>query len=165
MSFTPKHLRAAFVGAFSGLILGLPALAEGIVITDAYARSSGPSAKSGAVFMQIENTDQAADRLIAASTPAARRAELHTHIENADGVMQMREVEGGFIIPAGDQHLLARGGDHVRLMGLTGPLDHGATMELTLTFEQAGDVTITVPVDLMRKAHGAHMKMPATKAE
>jgi copper(I)-binding protein len=36
-------------------------------------------------------------------------------------------------------------------MGLTRSLEHGDVIELTLTFEQAGDVTMTVPVDLERQ--------------
>ncbi|NCX55288.1 MAG: copper chaperone PCu(A)C [Rhodobacterales bacterium] len=45
-------------------------------------------------------------------------------------------------------HALKRGGDHVMFMGLTRSLEHGDKFELTLTFEHAGDVTLTVPVDL-----------------
>jgi copper(I)-binding protein len=36
-------------------------------------------------------------------------------------------------------------------MGLTRSLEHGDKFELTLTFEHAGDVTLTVPVDLERQ--------------
>ncbi|MEL7164729.1 MAG: copper chaperone PCu(A)C [Pseudomonadota bacterium] len=145
-----------FAGAVAAALIAGPALAD-MMIMDPYARSASPVAKSGAAFMVLHNMSDTDDRLIAASTNAAARVELHTHIENDDGVMQMREVEGGFAIAAGEKHMLARGGDHVMLMGLTGPLEQGAEIEVTLTFEQAGDVTVTIPVDNERKAaHGGH---------
>ncbi|XDA97716.1 copper chaperone PCu(A)C [Sulfitobacter sp. LCG007] len=121
-----------------------------IVIRDAYVRSSAPGAPVGAAFMVIENTSEVADRLVAATSPAATRTELHTHQSEADGVMKMIEVEGGLEIPAEGSHDLRRGGDHVMLMGLTKPLPEGGSVPLTLSFERAGDVTIDVPVDLDR---------------
>ncbi len=147
---TPS-LRGVFLGAVATLALAGSVLAGDIKINEAYARSSGAKAKSGAIFMEIMNTGDKADQLIGASTPAAKKAELHTHIEDANGIMKMREVEGGFAIPAGGMHMLARGGDHVMLMGLTGAMLQGGTVELTLQFEQAGEVTVMVPVDLERK--------------
>lgn len=148
----PKSIfRNAAIAVFSLAMLATPTFAGDIVIKDAYARSSGANAKSGAIFMEIMNTGDSDDQLIAASTPISRKAELHTHIEADNGVMQMREVEGGFAIPAGGMHMLARGGDHVMLMGLTEGMSDGDSVELTLTFEQAGDMTISVPIDLKRK--------------
>ena len=66
-------------------------------------------------------------------------------------VMQMMEVEGGFTIPAGGSHALMRGGDHVMLMGLKGPMTDGEAVTITLTFEKAGDIELEVPIDLKRK--------------
>ncbi|MCV6584590.1 MAG: copper chaperone PCu(A)C [Marinibacterium sp.] len=129
---------------------------DGLDITDAYARASGPHAKAGAAFMVIENHGSSDDQLIGASSDVAKRVELHTHIDKGDGVMQMREVEGGFAIPAGGAHALKRGGDHVMFMGLTRPLNQGDVVEVILTFEQAGDVTVEIPVDLERKDGHAH---------
>jgi copper(I)-binding protein len=126
----------------------LPAFAD-ITIEDAYARSSGAMAKTGAAFFVIKNTGHDADRLIAATSDVAKIAELHTHIE-ADGVMKMRRDEDGFEVPAMGAHALQRGADHVMFMGLNGPMVQGETFEVTLTFENAGDITVTVPVDLER---------------
>jgi len=152
MSFKSTLLAAAAAAA-----LAMPAMADmaKIMVQDPYARSSGASAKSGAAFMTLMNHTDQDDRLIAASSDAAARVELHTHKENADGVMQMMEVEEGFAVPAGGMHALARGGDHVMLMGLTAPLAQGDIVTLTLTFEKAGEITVEVPVDLTRKPeHG-----------
>ncbi|KAG1648029.1 putative low molecular weight protein-tyrosine-phosphatase [Nymphon striatum] len=94
------------------------------------------------------------DRLIGAASPAAKRVELHTHLEN-DGVMKMIHVEEGFAVAAGEMIDMERGGKHVMLMGLNGSLEQGAMVAVTLTFEKAGDIEVMVPVDLERKPeHG-----------
>ena len=139
----------------AGLTFASAAFAADITVSDAYARASGASAKSGAAFMVIENSGAEDDRVIAVSAPIAARVELHTHMEDANGVMRMMEVEDGFPVPAGGKHMLKRGGDHVMFMGLTGPMEQGATFPLTLTFEKAGEMTFDVTVDLERKpTHG-----------
>lgn len=137
--------RSVLAAAAATLCLTLPATAhDGVAIKDAYARASSAS---GAVFLVIENHQTADDRLIAASSDAAMRVELHTHRQSAEGVMQMMEVPEGFVIPGDGSHALARGGDHVMLMGLKAPLNTGDTVSLTLTFERAGTLTVEVPVD------------------
>lgn len=142
------------VGALA-LILASPAFAD-ILVHDAYARAAMPGAPTGAAFMVLENTGPEDDRLIGVASDAAQRVELHTHIAGDNGVMQMRQVEEGFAVPAGSQYRLQRGGDHVMFMGLTQPFAQGDTVQVTLTFEKAGAMTVDIPVDLARVAdHGA----------
>jgi len=129
---------------------------QGIVVKNGYARSNGASAKSGAAFMLIVNYTDADDRLVSVRTNMSQRAELHTHIEDENGVMMMREVKDGFVIPADDGLLLGRGGRHVMMMGLTQPLAQGDVVTLFLTFEAAGEIIVKVPVDLERKASHDH---------
>ncbi len=147
-------LRTTFLAAAGAALLALSASAASagsdISIADAYARAASPMAKAGGVFMLILNAGDSDDRLIGLRTEAARRAELHTNIETDTGVMQMRQVEAGFEVPAGGQRLLARGGDHLMLMGLTRPFRDGQTITLTLIFERAGEITVEVPVDMQR---------------
>lgn len=130
---------------------------DGIRVDNAYARSSGPTAMSGAVFLEIVNhSDTHSDRLVSASSDVAQRVELHTHLEDADGVMRMVEVEEGFLVSPGETRRLERGGDHVMLMGLTRPLNDGDTFALTLVFEREGAMTIEVPVDIHRMPAAGH---------
>ncbi|MCL6283423.1 copper chaperone PCu(A)C [Ruegeria sp. 2012CJ41-6] len=152
--------------SFKSLLLSVPAIvamtgtaiAGGISVEDAYARSSGKSAKAGAAFMVIVNETDQDDRLIGVAADISSRAELHTHRESGDGVMQMIHVEEGFEIPAGESHALQRGGDHVMFMGLTQPMEHGDTVPVTLIFERAGEVQVDIPVDLERKPEHGGMK-------
>lgn len=136
--------------ALAAAAFALPALAADITVEDAYARSASPMAKSGAAFMILHNAGATDDRLVSAASDAAMRVELHTHKATGDGVMQMMEVEDGFVVPAGGTHALARGGDHVMLMGLAQPMRQGDTITVTLTFETAGEITVEIPVDLER---------------
>lgn len=151
---SPNFLRVA-VTALT-LAAPLPALAEGIEVHDAYARAASPIAKSGAAFMVIHNHGSTEDdRLIGVASDIAQKVELHTHQDMGGGVMKMVHVEEGFEMPADGELRLERGGKHVMFMGLTRPMTQGESFDLTLTFEKAGDVTITVPVDLERKPdHG-----------
>jgi len=144
-----RYALAAF-----GILIGTVAFAGEIVVEDSYARVSRPGAPTGAIFMVIHNHGSEADTLTGVASPAAQRVELHTHIEK-DGVMMMRPIEGGIEIAAGEAHTLERGGDHVMLMGLTETLEDGMDVDLTLTFEGAGDVSVTVPVDNDR-GQGGH---------
>ncbi|MEX0303014.1 MAG: copper chaperone PCu(A)C [Leisingera sp.] len=128
--------------------------AHKIMVHDPYARVSSPTAKAGAAFMEIMNHTGEDDRLIDVRSDAAARVQLHTHQEDANGVMKMMHVEEGFAVPAGATHMLKRGGDHVMFMGLSQALHHGDVVKVTLVFEKAGEVEIEVPVDLERKAEG-----------
>ncbi len=140
--------------------LSAAAMAGEISVHDAYARASTMMSVSGAAFMTIENGGAEPDRLVSAASSAAERVELHTHIQDAQGVMKMVEVEEGFEIPAGGSHALARGGDHVMFLGLKHAFEQGEMVPVTLTFEKAGEIEVEIPVDLERgpgqMQHGQH---------
>ncbi|MEZ5234718.1 MAG: copper chaperone PCu(A)C [Acidimicrobiales bacterium] len=62
-----------------------------------------------------------------------------------DGAMTMREVEK-IDLPAGEAVELKPGGYHIMLMELAEPLEKGSTIDITLMFENAAEMTISVPV-------------------
>ena len=163
---TKYSLLLAAIATFFIFSSGQVSAAEDdILVEDPYVRLSRPTSKSGAVFMSLLNPSAEDDRLVSVTTDVAERAELHTHTQDANGVMQMGEVTEGFPIAGMETHILDRGGDHIMLLGLTRPLQQGDTVTLTLTFERSGDITVQVPVDNERKPgamdHGGH-SMPAT---
>jgi copper(I)-binding protein len=151
-------IKSTFLAAAAALTFAGAAFAEDMtkmMVMDPYARSSTMMSATGAAFMTLMNKTDQDDRLIDAKSDIAERVELHTHIEDANGVMQMREVEDGFAVPAGGMHELARGGDHIMFLGLKTGLKQGDMIPLTLVFEKAGEIVVEVPVDLERKpAHG-----------
>lgn len=132
-------------------LLAMPAFAhDGVHINNPYARVIGGLGTSGAVFFDIENHQVSDDRLIAAASDAAEKVELHTHKEEG-GVMKMISVPEGFVIPANGTYSLTRGGDHVMLLGLKSELKNGDVVDLTLTFEIAGQIQVQAMIDNNRK--------------
>ena len=119
--------------------------AGAMVVTDAWARTSMGMDMAGAAYMTITNETGQADALIGVATTAAANPEIHETTADASGMMGMHPVER-LNIPAGGTVTLEPGGFHVMLINLTGELVAGSTIELTLTFEKAGAVTVTAEV-------------------
>lgn len=125
--------------------------AGSITVEHPWAR---PAAKgNGAAYFALDNTGKAADRLVGVSSDVARSVEMHATAVDAQGVASMRPVQG-VELPPGGQAQFAPGGLHVMLIGLARPLVEGEEFPLTLTFEQAGNVTVEVAVE-KKASHGA----------
>jgi periplasmic copper chaperone A len=141
--------------ALAALLTGfvVPALAQGasntsITVEQPWARATPSGAKTGAIYMTLDNKSGTADRLTGASSDVAEKLQIHEmRVEN--GVMQMREISGGLPIPADGSVVLKPGSYHVMLIGLKKPLSVGEKFPLTLTFEKAGNISVTVPVQAM----------------
>jgi periplasmic copper chaperone A len=119
-----------------------------ITIERPWARATPSGAKTGAAYMTIDNKSGIADWLTGMSSDVADKLQIHEmKVEN--GVMKMREVTGGLPIPAGGSVVLKPGSYHVMLFGLKNPLTAGETFPLSLTFEKAGNISVTVPVQAM----------------
>jgi periplasmic copper chaperone A len=114
-----------------------------ITVTDAWARSPMPD--RGAVYFMVSNQGTVADRLVgAAVADVGGIVEIHETIME-EGQAEMRPVEA-VEIPAGGSVAFEPGGYHVMLLDLDAPLDVGDMLEVTLTFEAAGDVDVSAEV-------------------
>jgi hypothetical protein len=129
----------------AGLVVASAALAQPtqLEIGNAWAGATPGKAENGAAYVTIQSPT--ADRLVSASTPVAKKAELHT-MSMQGMVMKMRPISG-VDIPAGQPVSLKPGGEHIMLMGLNQPLREGQSFPLTLDFEKAGPRTVTVIVE------------------
>jgi periplasmic copper chaperone A len=116
-----------------------------LVITQAWTRATPNGAKVGGGFLTIENKGSAPDKLISASADVAGKVEVH-EMATTDGVMKMRPVEGGLAIEPGKTVKLAPGGFHLMMMDLKNPLKQGDKLPITLQFEKAGKVAVTLDV-------------------
>ncbi len=132
------------VAALSILTSASVALAGDIEVEHPFARASAGMATVGAAFMTLKNDGDTPDTLVSASSPVAAKTELHTHIKDGD-IMRMREVPS-IEVPADGTTVLQPGGLHVMLIDLKAPLKEGETFPLTLTFANAGSMTVEVPV-------------------
>lgn len=137
----------------AAVLLSTAALAGDIAVKAPWARASAGMAKAGAAFMEI-TSDGGADRLVAAAADVSDAVELHTHTMEGE-VMRMRRVDA-IDVPAGGAVKLEPGGFHIMFLGLHEPLKEGERFPLTLTFENAGDMTVEVEV----RAAGAMGPMP-----
>ncbi|KKB13227.1 signal peptide protein [Devosia geojensis] len=125
-------------------------------ITGAFTRATLPGAPVGGGFLTITNTGAEDDRLIGASAAFAGEAQLHEMAVEND-VMKMRELPDGIPVPAGEAVTLEPGGLHMMFMGLKEPLVEGTEVPVTLTFEKAGTVEVTLAVAAPgADAHGEH---------
>ena len=85
------------------------------------------------------------DALVAASSPIAGEVQIHETTSDGSGMMGMQSVEQ-IDIPAGGTVALEPGGYHLMLMELSEAPAVGETVELTLTFQRAGDVVVEAEV-------------------
>ena len=131
-------------------ILGAPAQAQEVkagdlVITQPWSRATPGGAKIAGGFLTIENKGAAPDRLTAVSGDVAGKVEIHEMAMN-NGVMTMRPLDKGLAIEPGKTVKLAPGGLHLMLMDLKSPLKQGDKVPLTLDFEKAGKVVVSLDV-------------------
>ncbi len=140
--------------AIAGVILAVlatafPAVAGktrvgNITIIDPWSRATPGLAKNGVAYLTIRNDGRVRDRLVAAHGETARRTMLHAH-EKSGAVMRMRSVSTIAIAP-GTSMKLRPGGFHIMLFGIREPFREGMRFKLTLVFENAGAVMVTVAV-------------------
>ena len=148
-------LQRMFASVFMGLMMLSPAVASDLMFGALQFRATIGSMPSSAAYLSITNHGAMADRLLTAESNLARKTELHT-MEVTNGVMKMRQIDGGINIPAGKTIQLVAGGFHVMLIGLKAPLNADENYQVTLVFEKAGRVKLT---GLAKRP--ADLKMPA----
>jgi periplasmic copper chaperone A len=130
---------AAFVFCLASVAL---AQSRSVSVSDAWARASNVS--TGAVYLTITNSGSADDKLVAAQSPVAKTVQMHIET-NDNGIMKMRQLHA-VDVKASGKATLAPGGMHLMLIGLKHHLIVGQTFPLTLTFEKAGKIAVTVAV-------------------
>src|SRR6202795_4793783 len=117
-----------------------------IVITQAWSRATPGGAKVAGGYLTIENKGSAPDRLIGGSADVADKVQVHEMATN-NGVMTMRPLDTGLSIEPGKTVKLAPGGYHLMLFDLKTPLKQGDKVPVTLEFEKAGKVKLSLDVE------------------
>ena len=115
-----------------------------LTISAPFARATLPNQPVGGGYLTIANAGPA-DRLRAAASPAAGTVEIHAMAIEGE-VMRMRELADGLPIPPGETVTLEPGGYHLMFRDLAQPFVEGETVEVTLTFDAAGEVAVTLPI-------------------
>jgi copper(I)-binding protein len=135
---------------FFAALSAAPARAEEVktgdlVITQVWGRATPGGSRIGGGYLTVENRGSAPDRLIGGSAEIAGRIEVHEMSMN-NGVMTMRPLDNGLSIEPGQTVKLAPGGYHLMLFDLKGPLRQGDKVPITLEFERAGKVMLSLDV-------------------
>jgi periplasmic copper chaperone A len=121
-----------------------------IQIDHPWALATPKGAKVGGGYMTITNNGSTPDRLIALSSPAARRLVIHRQTLEGD-VSKMRAVEDGLEIKPGETLELRPGGLHIMFEELREPLVEATRVKGTVVFEQAGAVDVEYAVQALGK--------------
>jgi copper(I)-binding protein len=134
--------------------------AGGLEISGAFTRATLPAAKVAGGYLTVENRGTIPDRLLGGTSEAVESVQVHQMKIEGD-VMKMGRAEGGLEIPAGEAVTLAPGGYHLMMIGLRNPLVEGECVEVTLQFEQAGEVPVMLNVggmaaDAAPEGHAHH---------
>lgn len=143
-----RALALVVVGAF---LATLGACSSGggagssVTVSDAWVRVPKNAMGPTGAYMTIANAGSADDALLSASSPVAGSVEIHQTTTDASGMTGMSPVDQ-VPVPAGKSASLAPGGFHMMLMNLNRTLAAGDTVELDLTFQKAGRVTVQAEV-------------------
>ena len=151
--------RAGLLCAAGAAALGIALVACGTSASTTHpaaAAASGSPAKvsvSGAyvplsatpdmavAYFDIDNTGGSADRLINVTSPDAQSAEM-----DQSTATSMDAINGGVAVPAHATTAFARDGKHVMLMDLSPAPKLGGQVELRLTFQHSGTITVQATV-------------------
>lgn len=127
-----------------------------IKVMHPYSVETAAMAQAGAGYMELVNTGDVADTLLAVEADFPR-VMLHESVMDGDvaRMEHLMQVE----VPAGETVSFAPGGKHVMFMGLGGdPFEVGETFDATLIFENAGRIDVVFKVEEAKDvdAHAGH---------
>ncbi len=148
-----KLLAAVMMAGLAGAVS-----AAGVHVEDGWARTTVEAYENRRRVHENPQRRSQTRLLLGGSSPVADRVEVHTHI-NDNGVMRMREVEGGVPLEAKSVTELKPGSYHVMFMGLKKQLKEGDKIPVTLKFKNAKAQTVQLEVKIAPMPamnHGHH---------
>lgn len=133
----------------SCLVLSIQAMAGNVEIENGYVRATIPGTSVSSAYMDIVNHTAKDLLLIGASSQVSDRVEIHQHIME-DGMMKMRQRDS-LVVNAGETVILRPASYHLMIFNLTSPLSPKDNISLTLHFQDADDVEISLPVKSIKR--------------
>lgn len=115
-----------------------------VEIANPWARPS--TGKTGAAYLTLTNQGTSDDALVSAESDAAAKVQIHDTTMDGN-IMRMRKLDS-LPLPAGQTVKVTPGGVHIMLIGLAKPLVEGDTLAMRLVFAKAGQIDISVPVQM-----------------
>jgi len=96
-------------------------------------------------YAVIENTGDRGERLVGASSPAAKEVQIHQTVSTGGSAGTMKPVDQ-LKVPAGDRAVLEPGGYHLMIMGLEHGLQAGSSIRINLKFASGTQVAVRFAV-------------------
>ncbi len=168
-------VKTAYLMVFVVLIGGLFAscATQELTVADVWAR---PGFKDGntAIYFNIENSTGQVDTLLSAQADIAQAVELHRSMmvspeeaaemggeagmgngsmasgndQMGDDMVMVMQQQENVPVPSGETLAFEPGGYHVMVIGLHDDLEVGDHFQLILTFQNAGEIRLDVPVGM-----------------
>ena len=135
------------------LAIAAGAAADPLEVTDAWVRQPPPGANAAA-YLTLVNPGATTQRLVAASSDACERVEMHRSVVE-NGVARMRALQA-IEVPAGQSVVLAPRGLHLMLIAPK-PLQEGDRVVLRLALDGGETLAVDAPVRA-GTPHGGHAK-------
>jgi copper(I)-binding protein len=114
-------------------------------LSGGYVKAMLPGQPVGGGYLTIHNGGSSDDRLVSVKSAEAGKVELH-EMTMQGNVMKMRELKDGVIVPAGATVSLSPNTLHMMFKQVKTAFKQGGTVPVTLTFEKAGAVDLSLPV-------------------
>lgn len=145
-------MRAGFSVILAGAALAACQPAE-LGASDAWVRLPAVQGRPAAAYFTVKGGAQATS-LVAVSSPAAIRAEIH-EMKQAGDMMTMAPVKD-VAVPAGGRVEFKPGGKHVMFYDLAPEVRAGGTMKLRLAFADGKAIEVDAAVRAAGDAHESH---------
>ena len=120
--------------------------AKPITAKAAWTRTTMAGVKNGAAYLTLKNETGQDDTLVAASSPVARKVEIHESRRNELGVYTMNKISE-LPIRNGEEVAFTPGGLHLMLVGLNQPLEVGNEIPVKLEFAKSQPINVRVSIE------------------
>lgn len=143
---------AALTAALSAAAAPAFVAGSGLHALHPWSRPVPPAAPTGVGYLTLVNETSRPERLLGGDSPALRGGvEVH-EMSMTGGVMRMRPVPGGLLIPAHGRAELRPGGAHLMLIGPKRAYKPGALIPVTLRFDHAPPLPVSLQVQAQTPA-------------
>ena len=124
-------------------------------VSGATGKAMLPGQPVGGGVLTIKNEGTSDDRLVSVTSPLAARVEMHEMAMVSD-VMKMRKMASGIVIPAGKTVDMTSADLHFMFYNVSKPFAAGDKVPVTLTFEKAGKIDVTINIGSAKAGQNEH---------
>ncbi len=131
---------------------------DAISIHHPIIKTTPPGITNSAAYFTIVNNGEKDITLVNVASDSAKLVEMHEHIKH-NGTFRMQKMEP-LTIPAKGKANFEPGGNHIMFIGVTKPIENGDKIDITLSFDDGSQKTITTVAKKqhtgVKKAHKHH---------